>query len=101
MQGINVSVTGHDKTIVTLDLQLYSKCMQLREKNDILESFIFRLGELHVVFAMLKVLGKYILDSGIDTLFVEAGMYGPTTLGHIIEGKHMKRVHMKLTSQCI
>ena len=91
VQGINVSVTGHAKTIVTLDLQLYAKCMQLREKNDILESFIFRLGELHVVFAMLKVLGEYILDSGIDRLFVEAGIYGPTTLGQIIEGKHMKR----------
>ena len=65
--------------------------MQLREKNDILENFIFRLGELHIVFAMLKVLGKYIVDSGIDRLFIEAGIYGPTTLGQIIEGKHMKR----------
>ena len=91
VQGINVSVTGHAKTIVMLDLQLYSQCVQLREKNDILGSFVFRLGELHVVFAKLNVLGKYILDSGIDTLFVEAGMYGSTTLGRIIEGKHMKR----------
>ena len=40
-QGINVAVTGNKKTIITLDLQLYSKAMQLREKNDINEEFIF------------------------------------------------------------
>ena len=33
VQGINVSVSDHAKTIVSLDLQLYAKCMQLREKN--------------------------------------------------------------------
>ena len=59
-QGINVAVTGNRKTIITLNLQLYSKAMQLRETNDIKEEFIFRLGELHPVFAMLKCLGKYI-----------------------------------------
>ena len=32
-QGINVAVTGNKKTIITLDLQLYSKAMQLREKK--------------------------------------------------------------------
>lgn len=58
VQGINVSVTGSYRTIVTLDLQLYSKCMQMRERNDIKDNFIFRLGELHVVFAMLKVVRK-------------------------------------------
>ena len=40
---------------------------------------------------MLKVLGKYISESGIDRLFLEAGIYGPTTLGQIMDGKHMKR----------
>ena len=32
-QGINVAVTGNKKTIITLDLQLYSKAMPLREKK--------------------------------------------------------------------
>ena len=32
-QGINVAVTGNKKTIITLDLQLYSKAMQLQEKK--------------------------------------------------------------------
>ena len=59
-QGINVAVTGNKKTIITLDMQLYSKAVQMREKNDINEEFIFRLGELHIVFAMLKCIGKFI-----------------------------------------
>ena len=91
VQGINVSVPGHAKTIVSLDLQLYAKCMQLREKNEIAENFVFRLGELHIVFAMLKVIGKYVDCSGIDRLYIEGGIYGHTTLGQIIDGKHMKR----------
>ena len=65
--------------------------MQLRERGDIADNFIFRLGELHIVFATLKVTGKYIMCSGIDSLFVETGIYGPSTLRPIIDGKHMKR----------
>ena len=98
-QGINTDITGCKQTIITLDLQLYAKAMQLREKNEIRESFIFRLGELHIVFAMLKCLGKYIEDSGLDRLFIEAGVFGDCTLGQILAGKHMKRAmeaHMTL-----
>lgn len=91
VQGINTSITADKKTIVTLDLQLYVKCMELRSKDEIKDNFIFRLGELHVVFAYLKVLGKYINGSGLDQILIESDVYGPTTLGQIINGKHMKR----------
>ena len=91
VQGINVSTIENHKTIVTLDLQLYNKCMQLREKEEISQNFIFRLGELHTVFAALKVLGKYLKGSGLDQIITEAGIYDQTTLGQIMEGKHMKR----------
>ena len=87
----NVAVTGNKKTIITLALQLYSKAMQLQEKNDINEESIFRLGELHFVFTMLKCIGKYIEESGLDCLFVEAGLYGESTLSQILDRKHMKR----------
>ena len=79
------------KTIVTSDLQLYGKCMRMTDNPVIRDNFIFRLGELHIVFAMLKVLGKYIIDSGVDDIFIETEIYGPTTFGQIIERKHMKR----------
>ena len=36
-----------------------------------MEGFIFRMGELHVVFTVLKVLGKIINNSGLDLSFEE------------------------------
>ena len=63
--------------------------MQLKAKQDINENFVFRLGELHIVFAFLKTIGKYIECSGLDQIFVEANIYGSTTLDQILNGKHM------------
>ena len=78
-------------TIVTLDLQLYVKGMELRSKNEIKGNFIFRLEELHIVFAFTKVLGKYINCSGLDQILVDTETYGATTLSQIMNGKHIKR----------
>ena len=47
------------------------------------------MGELHVVFTVLKVLGKIINSSGLDLSFEEAGIYGPATLCQIKEGKQL------------
>ena len=96
VQGISVCIAPEEKTIVTLDLQPYTKFMELCIKEN-RNNFIFRLGELHVVFAYLKVLGKYIMGSGLDQLLLEVNAYGPTKLGYILTRKYMKRsseVHM-------
>ena len=61
------------KTIISFDLQLYIKTIRLQERNDIKDSFVFRMGELHVVFCVLKVIGKLIDGSGLDHVFNEAG----------------------------
>ena len=80
VQGINVEVSGNQKTIVSFDLQLYSKAMQLRSRPKIRDYLVFRLSELYTVFATLKVIGKYIEESGLDRIFVESGIYGENTL---------------------
>ena len=59
-QNLNATVSSAEKTIVSIDLQLYSKCIQLQSNLEISEQFIFRMGELHIVFATLKTLGKII-----------------------------------------
>ena len=61
------------------------------ENLDIRNNHILRLGELHIAFAMIKALGRYIENSGLDRLFIETGIYGETTLGQIINNKHIKR----------
>ena len=58
------------KNIVSLDLWLYSKPMQLRSRHEIHEEVLFCLGELHTVFTMLKVIGKYIKESGLDKILL-------------------------------
>ena len=62
-----------DKTTISFDLQLYINAIRLQERNDIKDSLVFRIGELHVVFCVLKVIGKLIDGSGLDQVFNEAG----------------------------
>ena len=66
-------VWSDEKTVISFDLQLYIKAIHLQQKPDIRDNFVFRMGELHVVFCALKVLGKLIDGSGVDQAFVEAG----------------------------
>ena len=37
------------------------------------------------------MIGKCIQGSGLHQILVEAGVYGPTILGQILDGKHRKR----------
>jgi len=79
-------------TVVTLDLQLYDMAMKLWvEREDIMKQFLFRPGELYIVFWALAALGKYVEGSGIDQAWVEAGLYSPATVSQILNGKHMYR----------
>ena len=90
---ITTRVMGSESiTVMTLDLQLYDMAMKLWvEREDIRKQFLFRPGELHVVFWALAALGKYVEGSGIDQAWVEAGLYSPTTVTQILNGKHMYR----------
>ena len=90
-QNLNATVSSAEETIASLDLQLYSKCIQLQSNLEISKQFIFRMGELHIVFATLKNLGKIIDESGLDQSFIEARIYGPNTVEKIKNGKHIKR----------
>ena len=45
------------KTIVTFDLQLYSKALQLGSNSEI-DNLLIRIVELHPVFTVFKMLGK-------------------------------------------
>ena len=57
---LNANISQGGQKIVSLDLQLYSKCIKLQVKDDVLKEFVFRIGELHVVFCALKTIGNVI-----------------------------------------
>ena len=75
--------------------------MRMKDNPVITDNFIFCLRELHLVFEMLEVLAKHIIDSGLDDIIIEAGIYGPTTFGEIIEGKHIKHVMFRFINYSI
>ena len=52
---------------------------------------VFRMGELHITFAVLKVIGKFNDNSGLGNCLIESGIYGPATMEKIKGGQHMKR----------
>ena len=90
-QNISTAKYPDGKIIISLDLQLYSKAMQLQSRDEISRNLVFHPGELHIVSGFLHGMEKYIQDSGIDQTLFEAGLYGPGTLNQILSGKHMKR----------
>ena len=61
-QNISTVTYPGGKTIISLDLQLYSKAMQLQSRDKINRNFVFPPGELHIVFAFLHAMGKYIQE---------------------------------------
>ena len=77
---LNVNIGQSSKTIISLDLQLYMKCIQLQSIGNINQNFIFRMGELHTVFCTMKVLGKIIDASGLDMSLSIADISGITTV---------------------
>ena len=89
-QAIATHAMGSEAiTVVTLDLQLYGMAMKLWMEREDIKKMMFRPGELHIIFWALTTLGKYVEGSGIDQAWVEAGLYSPTTVTQILNGKHM------------
>ena len=94
IKNIAQEVNGDEELIVvTLDMQQNDMAMKLWcSVNSISQSFLFRPGELHVMFWSLAALGKYVEGCGIDQAWVEAGMYSATTVNNqILKGKHLYR----------
>ena len=89
-QNISSMTNPEGKTIISLDLQLNEKVLQLQSKDEINRNFVFHAGELDV-FAFFHTMGKYIVGSGLEQLFLEVGIYRPVTVHHILKGNHMKR----------
>ena len=86
-------VTGEEHpTVITFDMALYEKAVQLVDARDDLKRTVFpSLGELHTVMAALRALGTSIENSGIDDAWLEAGVYGSGTIRQILKCAHYKR----------
>lgn len=90
---LNTLVVGEaHPTVITFDMALYEKAIQLLDANvDLKRSIVPRLGELHVVMAALRALGSSIENSGIDDAWIEGDVYGSATVRQILKCNHYKR----------
>ena len=90
--NINAVIVGpHQKTIITLDLDLYERAVKIRSSEKMKDNIVLRMGELHVVLAMLKALGRYIEGSGLEQIWIEKGLYGPASVRQLLAGTNYKR----------
>ena len=90
---ISSYVVGEEhKTIITLDMDLYQRALKLQSSMPNLQNqCILRVGEFHTVLCMLRTIGSFVENSGIDEAWEESGLFGQKTVRQIIEGRHMKR----------
>lgn len=73
-------------TVITFDMALYEKAVQLLDARvDLKRKLVPRLGELHAVMAALRALGTSIENSGIDDAWIEADVYGSATTRQILK----------------
>ena len=92
-QNITTHVAyGSKKTIIALDLDLYERALQLRNsRDDLRDKFILRLGELHIVFAHIRAIGRFIENTGLDDAWIRSEVVGPNTVKQVLTCTHMKR----------
>ena len=90
-QGISAYIVGPEKkTLITLDLDLYNRAIQIQQSVRNV-NWILRPGGLHIAFAALHALGKTVDGSGIDICCIENGAYTAAALRRIFSGKAYKR----------
>ncbi|KAK5906285.1 hypothetical protein CgunFtcFv8_002167 [Champsocephalus gunnari] len=79
-------------TVITFDMALYEKVVQLLDaRPDLKQMVVPSLGELHVVMAALRALGASMENWGIDDAWMEADVYGPATTRQILKCTHYKQ----------
>ena len=87
-----LTVGEEHPTVISFDMALYEKVVQLLDGRPDLKRTVFpRLGELHAVMAALRALGASMENSGIDDAWIEADVYGSATTRQILKCTHYKR----------
>ena len=55
-----------NKTVISLDLDLFERAYLLvQSRDDLRNKFVLRLGEMHIEFAALRAIGRFIENSGL------------------------------------
>ena len=92
MNVINAEICGPDEpTVIAMDMDLYLRAKLMTMVHHMGQKIVLRIGELHVVMAMLRTIGAALEGSGLEEVFMKADIYGSATLRHILAGNHVSR----------
>ena len=83
---------GQEDTVITFDLLIYMKAKQIQFRfPDEFSDVVIRLGGFHIALNFLSLVGKKYLNSGLDDLFIESGVYAADTTSALMKGKSYNR----------
>ena len=70
------SAMGQEDTVITFYLLIYMKAKQIHWKYpEEFSDVVISMGSFHMTLNFLSLLGKKYLDSGLDDLLIESGVY--------------------------
>ena len=91
-QNVTTHVIGESSKTISLDLDLYERTLRLRNSSpELLERFILRLGKLHILFAHIRAIGRFLENTVIDDLWLRSELIGQNTVRQILTCSHVKR----------
>lgn len=86
------SAMGQEDTVITFDLLIYMKAKQIQWRYpEEFSDVVVRMGGFHIALNYLSLVGKKYLDSGLDDLLIESGVYAPGSTLALMKGKSYNR----------
>ena len=83
---------GQEDTVITFDLLIYIKAKQIQFRfPGNFSDVVIRLGGFHIALNFLSLVGEKYLNSGLDDLFIESGVYAAGTTSALMKGKSYNR----------
>ena len=85
------SALWQQDTVLTFDLLIYMRAKQIQWRYpEEFTNVIIRMGGFHIALNYLGLMGKY-LDSGLDDLLIESGVYAAWIMEALMKGKSYNR----------
>ena len=86
------NIMGQEDTVKTFDLVIYVKAKQIQWKfPNKFSDGVIRMGTFHIAFNFLAIIGKKFLNSGLEDLLIESGVYAAGMTSALMKGKSYNR----------
>ncbi|CAH0721911.1 unnamed protein product, partial [Brenthis ino] len=80
------------KFVKTYDLAIAKIALQIQAtEKPTFDNLFIHLGPFHIMMAYFKVIGKFIIDSGLPNVMVQSNLLAMGSLNGFLEGKHFNR----------